>query len=424
MQPTLELWNGAVSHRPAAVASCRSAAEIADAIRQARDGRLPLSVLGGGHDWAGRAVRPGGLVIDLRPMRDVDVRHEAAVVGGGATAGDVVAAAAPSGQTAATGTVGSVGMTGMTLGGGYGPLGGIAGLSLDSLLGAEIVLADGTIVDTDDDPELHWALRGGGGNFGVVASMRLRLHPFGTVLAGSVAFPLAAAHSVLTRYAALAAEAPDELTMHTGVLSAPDGTPVLFVNATWCGPDDEAGRRWVARIEALGTPVISMVERVPYGEQLRRADALFAADGRHYAIRTRTLGSLGAGSIDALVAAGEGRTSPLSAISIHHFHGAATRVGVTDTAFGLRDEHFMVELIASWPQGDGAAHRGWADDAAKALRPHALPGGYPNLLGPGDDDQIDAAYGPNADRLARAKTTYDPDGVFCATPLPALTTAA
>jgi FAD/FMN-containing dehydrogenase len=175
----LSLWNGAVKHSPAITVPCRSPQDTRRALQRARDEDLPVSVLGGGHDWAGRAVRPGGLVIDLRPMRDVNVHDGVAHVAGGATAADLVAAAARADYAAATGTVGAVGMAGLALGGGYGPLCGVAGLALDTLLGAEVVLADGSIVTTDPEhePELFWALRGGGGNFGVVTSMRFRLQP-------------------------------------------------------------------------------------------------------------------------------------------------------------------------------------------------------------------------------------------------------
>jgi FAD/FMN-containing dehydrogenase len=414
------LWNGAVAHEASLVLPCRTADDVRGALERARAESLPASVLGGGHDWAGRAVRPGGLVIDLRPMRAVAVHDGVADVAGGATAADVVAATGPAGNAAATGTVGAVGMVGLTLGGGYGPLCGVAGLALDTLLGAEVVLADGSIVaaDAEHEPELFWALRGGGGNFGVVTSMRLRLQPYPRVLAGSLLFPFSQAAEVLAGYGELVAEAPDALTVQAGIISSPDGAPVAFVNPTWAGDLGE-GERWVRRIERLGAPIASMVAPMPYAEPLRRGDELFAADGRRYAIRTRSLALLTAEAVSALVAAGEARTSPLSAISIHHFHGAATRVGVTDTAFGIRREHFMVELIASWPSGDGARHRAWADAAAEQLRPHALPGGYPNLLGPDHDEQIAHAYGPNADRLLAIKASLDPGDAFSAIPLPA-----
>jgi FAD/FMN-containing dehydrogenase len=420
MTEEITIWNGAVTHRPAAIQECGTVEDVRTAIRHARTHGLPLSVLGGGHDWAGRAIRPDGLVIDLRRMRSVTVDGGVAVIGGGATAADVITATSRDGLVAATGTVGAVGMAGLTLGGGYGPLNGVAGLALDNLLGAEVVLADGTVVVTDEDhePDLFWALRGGGGNFGVVTAMRIRLHPFATVHAGAVLFPWAQAHDVLTGYADLASGAPDELTTQAGAISAPDGTPMFFVKPTWAA-DPEDGASWVKLIEGLGTPARSQVAPVPYIEPLRQGDQMFASDGRRYAVRTRTLDALTAPAMAALVTAGETRTSPLSAISMHHFHGAAGRVPVPATAFGLRQDHFMVEILASWRSDDtGKTHRRWADATDELLRPHALPGGYPNLLAAEAHDQISEAYGPNTSRLRAVKAAFDPYSLFTAIPLP------
>jgi FAD/FMN-containing dehydrogenase len=426
MEEEPEIWNAAVLARPAEVWHCADTYQVRGAIRRARTEGLPLSVLGGGHDWAGRAVREGGVVIDLRGMRSVTVNGDVATAGGGATANDLVAAAADSGRSAATGTVGSVGMAGLTLGGGYGPLNGVAGLAADNLLSAEIVLADGAVVQASEtsEPDLLWALRGGGGNFGVVTSMRVRLHPVPIVYTGTVAFPLSQAREVLAGLGELIADAPDELTVQSGVISSPDGTPIVFAMPTWSGAPDE-GAPWVKRIEALGTPVMSAVGPAKYGEPLRRGDKMFARDGRHYAFRTRNLPALTAETSDDLVTAAESRTSPLSAINMHHFHGAAARVPLQATAFGVRREHFMTEIIASWrpvvgePADSSATHRRWADATADLLASHALPGGYPNLLAADHAEQIAHAYGANAPRLTELKKTYDPDQVFTATPLPA-----
>ena len=421
MDGQLEIWNAAVPLRPAAVRRCGDAGQVSTAVRRARADGLPLSVLGGGHDWAGRAVREGGLVIDLRGMRDVEISGDVATVGGGATAADLIAAAAATGRSAATGTVGAVGMAGLTLGGGYGPLCGVAGLAADNLLSAEVVLADGTVVTASDtsEPGLLWALRGGGGNFGVVTSMRVRLHPVPSVYKGMTIFPLTQGTDVLSGYRELIAHAPDELTVQVAVISAPDGTPVLLISPTWSG-DPEEGARWARRIESLGTPVMSNAALVEYGEPLRRGDEMFARDGRHYAIRTRNLAGLTEEAVTVILAAGAARTSPLSAINLHHFHGAATRVAPTATAFGTRGEHFMAEIIASWlpADDDRSGHRLWADTTAGRLAPHALPGGYANLLTTDHPEQVAHAYGPNAARLTELKDTYDPDHVFTAIPLP------
>ena len=191
------IWNAAVKHRPAVVVRARAARGVQEAIRVARECALPLSVLGGGHDWAGRALCDGGLLIDMSRMRGVKVDASArvATVGGGATAADVMAAAAPYGLVAAAGNCGGVGMTGLTLGGGYGPLNGRFGLALDNMLCAEVVLADGRIViaDATHEPELFWALRGGGGNFGVVTAMQHRLHPVPSIRTGMLLFPFSEA---------------------------------------------------------------------------------------------------------------------------------------------------------------------------------------------------------------------------------------
>ena len=425
MDEVPEIWNAAVPLRPAAVRRCGDVGQVRDAVRRARADGMALSVLGGGHDWAGRAVRDGAQVIDLSGMREVRADGDVATVGGGATANDLIAAAAATGMSAATGSVGAVGMAGLTLGGGYGPLNGVAGLAADNLLSAEVVLADGTVAAATESSEadLLWALRGGGGNFGVVTSMRVRLHPVPVVCTGRVIFPFGQAREVLAGFGELIAEAPDELTVQAGFLSAPDGTPVLFFLPTWSGAADD-GAPWVKRLESLGTPLMSAVGPAAYGEPLRRGDEMFARDGRHYAIRTRNLAGLTAGTVDALVAAGAARTSPLSAINLHHFHGAATRVPLSATAFGVRQPHFMTEILASWRPDAGqdadsaAPHRRWADITAEQLSPHALPGGYPNLLTPDEPERVDHAYGPNAARLIAAKKAYDPGNIFTATPLP------
>jgi len=428
MYSELGIWNAAVSTRPAAVRRCGDVAQVSEAVRQARASGLPLSVLGGGHDWAGRAVRQGGLVIDLRGMRGVKIDGDVATVGGGATAGDLIAAAAVSGRLAATGTVGAVGMAGLTLGGGYGPLTGVAGLAADNLLSAEVVMADGTVVTASDasEPELLWALRGGGGNFGVVTSMRVRLHPIPVVYTGQAMFPLSQAGDVLAGLGELAAGAPDELTTQAGVISTIDGTPVLFIAPTWGGAPDE-GAHWIKLVEDLGKPMMSASGLTEYGDMLRRSDEMFAPDGRHYAIRTRNLAALTPEAVDVLVAAGASKTSPQSAISVNHFHGAATRVPPSATAFGVRQEHFVTGIVACWRPADDqsadtgdAVHRQWADSTAERLRPHALPGGYPNLLAADHAEQVAHAYGPNAARLAALKKAYDPDSVFTAIPLPSM----
>ncbi|WP_433266245.1 FAD-binding oxidoreductase [Actinosynnema sp. CS-041913] len=416
------IWNGAVDHRPALIVQARTVAEVQAAVRAARKHDLPLSVRGGGHDWAGRALRSGGLVIDLTRMRHVEVdgAERIATVAGGATAGDVIAGAAPHGLVAATGTVGGVGLAGLTLAGGYGPLNGRFGLALDNLLGADLVLADGRLVTTDatHEPELYWAIRGGGGNFGVVTSMRVRLHPVPQLLAGLILFPWDQAPDVWRGLGEVLAGAPDELTVQSGVVSGPDGSPVMFLSPAWSGEDLRTGEKAIDELQRLGTAVLSQVAPMTYGEMLGLFDS-HVVSGRHYAIRTRTVAGYTPDVVAALVDGVSTRTSPNAGIALHHAHGATTRVAAEATAFGLRRDHFVVEIISGWePDSDATAHQAWTDNLSAALAPHALPGGYANLLGPDDHDQITHAYGQNATRLLAAKAHFDPNGIFSATPLP------
>lgn len=414
------IWNAAVRHRPAVVVRARAPRGVQQAIRVARGHGMRLSVLGGGHDWAGRALCDGGLLIDMSRMRQVTVDASArvATVGGGATAADVMAAAEPYGLVAAAGNCGGVGMTGLTLGGGYGPLNGRFGLASDNMLSAEVVLADGRIVTADatHEPELFWALRGGGGNFGAVTSMRVRLHPVNKLICGLIVFPWPQAATVWHGLREVLATAPDELTAQSGLMPGPDGQPTFFLAPAWSG-DLAAGERAIDALVKLGTPLATQVAPMTYSEMLGLWDA-HVVGGLHWAVRTRTLPGFSPETIDALVEAGRTRTSPRSLLPVHHCHGASTRTPTGETAFANRREHFMVEIVAGWEPGDGTPHRAWADAVSAGLAPHAMPGGYPNLLGPDDHEQIANAYGDNAIRLLAAKTHYDPDGVFTAIPLP------
>ncbi len=419
-----QIWNGAVNRFPAVFALCETADDVRAAIWAARTNGLPLSVRGGGHDWAGRSLRQDGLVIDLSGMRDVKVDAEArvATLAAGARATDVIEAAAPYGLAAATGNCGAVGMAGLTLGGGYGPLTPRHGLALDNLLGVDVVLADGRciVADAVENPDLFWALRGGGGNFGVVTSMRVRLHPIEKLLVGMILFPWSEADGVLRRYGEMIESAPDELAVLVGVLPGPNSNPVLFLSPVWSG-EALQGERIMEDLQRLGTPFLAQIDEMTYGELLGMYDA-HVVSGRHYAIETRWLPKLTQDAVASIMAAGSHRSSPFSMIALHHFHGAATRVGENATAFGLRQKHFLVEIIAAWEPGFGkeaAAHRQWAKNLCQDLASASLPGGYANLLSPDAWDQIKFAYGSNISRLRHVKQRFDPGGVFTsAIPLP------
>ena len=420
-----QIWNRVVENQPALLAICETAADVQAAVRTGRRYNLPLSVRGGGHDWTGRALCADGIAINLTRMREVtvDPQSRVATVSGGATAADVAAAAGAHGLVAALGNCGVVGMAGLTMVGGYGPLNGLYGLAADNLLSAEMVLADGRLVAIapDQEPELFWAIRGGGGNFGVVTSMRVQLHEMHHMISGPIVYPLHDAESMLRSYAAFAATMPDELGISVGMTSGPDGAPTLMFLPLWSG-DKQQGERIISDFQALGTPQLAQVGPMTYSDLLALYDTwLDAVDGCHWEFRTRSLPALTPGAVDVITKAAASRTSPYSMINLHHFHGAATRIPAEKIAFGLRQEHFMMEIIAGWRPDDGnsAAHRQWAQDLWEALAPFSLPGGYATFLLPRDREQVSNAYGPNGMRLRALKSRLDPDGVFAsAIPLP------
>ena len=408
-------WNAQVTGRPSVVARCRTTADVQAAVRAARSAGMPLSVLAGGHDWAGSAVRDGGLLVDLGGMRQVTVDGAEARVAGGAIVSDVLDAARPHGYAAAVGTVSSVGFAGLTLGGGYGTLIGVVGLGVDNLLSAEVVLADGRVVTADPhhEPDLFWALRGGGGNFGVVTGLRTRLHPLAMVTAGTIAFGWRQARSVLQGWRDLMASADDALDVMFGAMHTPDGL-VLYTAPTWAGgPGDAAGQ--IARVRALGDPVLDDVGRRALADTVHALDDAFPR-GRSYHVGARILPGLTDGAIDAFLRSAEAMPAAC-VLHVHHAHGAATRVPVTETAYAYRDEHLVVEIIGAWTDGDGAAESAWVRDTGRRLDGYALAGGWANLMARGDQRARDA-YGINTGRLLAVKSHYDPDAVFTAIPLP------
>jgi FAD/FMN-containing dehydrogenase len=417
------IWPKPVGRMPRAVAHCRTAEDVQAAIRAARDRDLALSVRGGGHDWAGRALCDG-IVIDLRGMNGVVVGsdHRSARISGGARAADVLAATDPLRVAPVAGSFGAVGMAGFTLGGGYGALIGRFGLALDNLLAAEVVLADGRIVVAthDHEEELFWALRGGGGNFGVVTAMRHRLHDLPSVRSGMLLFPFTDAKAVLERSAEMAAAVADDLTVQVGCVVGPDGAPVVMVLPTWCGRPEEGEAR-LAPFLKLGTLLAGALDVMPYGASLTFFDP-YIAYGQRTFMETCWLPALDSASIDVFIQAMATAVSPGCAVFTHEFKGTASRVPAAATAFGLRRDHVLVEILATFADPSDELeqrHRAWARATLQAFDAMALPGGYPNLLAGRDVDRAAQSYGRNAERLIRAKHHCDPDNVFrSAIPLP------
>lgn len=410
------LFNRRLEKHPLAVARCSSTVDVQGAVIAARESDVSFSVLSGGHDVVtGSSVRDGGLVIDIRGLDHIDVSDDLATVGGGVTTLALLETAAKHGATPVVGTVGSVGVVGLTLGGGYGNLIGTGGLAIDSLVSAEVVLADGSLVTADDEthPDLFWALRGGGGNFGVVTSVVTRLLPVAEVTSGMFAFPLHQADQVLAGLRQLTGDPSDDrLDVKTGFLATPDGV-VVFAQPTWSG-DAQSGDAHMEAIRALGDPVIDAVGRAPLAEAVRASDANYPPG--NYLFASRILPAPSEAGAARLIRAAE--AMPLGGVlNIHHAHGAATRVPVAQTAHAYRDEHLIVEIIGMWADGDGADLASWMDDTTDLLEPVALPGGWAVLTGLDDERRRDA-FGSNTERLLAVKERYDPDGVFRATSLP------
>lgn len=371
---------------------------------------------GGGHDWAGRALCDG-VVIDISGMRNVvlDSKSRAVTIGGGARVSDITAVTDTSGLAVVAGSVGAVGMAGLTLGGGYGPLIGRFGLALDNLLAAQVVLADGSTVlaDAERNEELFWALRGGGGNFGAVTAMRLRLHELAVVHSGMLVYPFAEAKNVLEGCARIAEAMPEEFSVQVGIAGDRNSSFSVVIVPTWSGAPDEGEHR-LAPLLRLGNLLAGTVEPKSYGALLATLDALAGA-GMRVLIDFCWLPALDSAAIDTFVWAMAHAASPGCAIFTHDFKGAASRVPSGATAFGLRRDHVLVEVMAILPGEatlcDEQRHWEWIRCTRKAFC-GAFPGGYPNLLGRGERDRAAASFGVNAARLIRAKRRYDPDNVF------------
>ena len=417
------IWARQDGRRPHFVVHCRTARDVQAALRAARQRNLPLSVRGGGHDWAGRALCDG-VVIDVSGMRSVtiDSDQKAAMIGGGTRVCDITALTDTRGLAVVAGSAGSVGMTGLTLGGGYGALIGRFGLALDNVLDAQVVLADGGIVcaNATCNKELFWALRGGGGNFGVVTAMRVRLHELASVHSGMLVYPFAEARSVLEGSVALAGEMPDEFSMQIGIVGDHKDSFSVVAVPTWSGAPEQGEQR-LAPMSRLGTLLGGTIEPKSYGALLATFDA-FDVGGLRVVMDCCWLPVLDGSGIDTFVSAIKNAPSTGCAILTHDFRGAATRVPVDATAFGLRREHVLIEVLAMLPAQaslrDVLLHSDWVRNTREAFR-DALPGGYPNLLGRNEQQRATMSFGPNAARLMRAKRFYDPDNVFCsAIPLP------
>jgi FAD/FMN-containing dehydrogenase len=408
------VWNGMIEKYPAAIVRCADVVDVVTAVRFARDQRVLVAVRSGGHSVNGSSVCDGGIVIDLSRMKGIwiDPVKQTAWAGAGLLLREFVQATQAYGLATTTGTVGGTGLAGLTLGGGLGWLMGKYGLTIDNLLAVDLVTAEGKVLRASarEHPDLFWGVRGGGGNFGIATAFEFQLHPVGQVLAGKVVYPLQRAREVLRFYREYTSQAPDELTAYASLTTMQDGLPVIAINLCYCGPLEE-GERLVRPVRKFGRPLLDLIRPRSYLKLISLADA-GAPAGRHYYEKARTLKWLSDEAIETIATYGAARTSPSSLILIQHVHGAASRVGSTETAFALRDEAYVLCLMAAWDDGEADQHRRWTRASWKALAPDARPGVYVNFLNNKGEEHVRAAYGGNYERLVALKNKYDPTNFF------------
>ncbi|HEU0057313.1 MAG TPA: FAD-binding oxidoreductase [Gaiella sp.] len=409
--------NGLIDRRPAVIVRCAGATDIAEAVKLARSNGLEISVRGGGHNVAGRAVAEGGLMIDLSPMRGIHVDPAArtARAQGGVLWSELNREAHAHGLAVTGGAISSTGIAGYTLGGGLGWLMAKHGLGCDNLIGVELVTKDGEILNVDDasHPDLMWALRGGGGNFGVAASLVYRLHPVSMVTGGLIAHPIDAAADMLRFYRDAVAGCSDDLTVFAAVVHAPDGSGMkLAAMVVFHTGDPDQAELDLAPFKGWGSPVVVDVGPMPYPVMNTLLDGAYPKDALNYWLSSFTTG-LPDALIDAIVERFASVPSPMTAILLEHFHGAVTRIGPTDTAVPHRTEGWNLLLPSEWMDpADTEVNIAWTKDSFAALSEHFSGGRWLNYLGDDQDDAISAAYGPNYERLVEVKRRHDPDNVF------------
>ncbi|HZS76211.1 MAG TPA: FAD-binding oxidoreductase [Ktedonobacteraceae bacterium] len=408
------VWNGTIDKYPALICRCANRTDVLRAVDFAHSQQLTVAVRGGGHSLIGQSVCDGGIVIDLAQMKgmQVDPVKCTARAEAGLTLGEFVRRSQPFGLVTTTGTVAGTGLSGLTLGGGLGWFMGKYGLTIDNLLSVEIVTADGRVLTASatSHPDLFWGVRGGGGNFGIVTAFEFRMHPVGQVLAGKVVYPMTRARDVLRFYREYTSTAPDELTAYASLMTTPTGHPAIAINLCYCGNLDE-GERVVAPVRKFGLPLVDLIRPRPYLTVITCADA-GAPDGRNYYQKASTLKHLSDEAIDAIADYSAVCPSPFSQVLIQHVHGAASRVSPTETAFALRDESYVVSIVAAWEDDQANLHRAWTHRFWTAMQPFASKGVYVNFLDEEREEQVRATYGVNYDRLAALKNTYDPTNFF------------
>ena len=408
--------NGMIDRHPALIARCLGTADIADAVNFARTRGLDLAVRGGGHNVAGRAVCDDGLLLDLSLMKGihVDPARRSARAQGGVTWREFNRETQAHGLATTGGVVSTTGIAGLTLGGGLGWLMAKHGLALDNLLSAEVVTASGDILraSKDENADLFWGLQGGGGNFGAVSWLEYRLHPVGTVTSGLIAHPFDRARDVLKFCRDFTAGLPDDLTIFGALLHAPDGAKIAVIIVCHCGAP-AAAEAALQPIKKFGSPIMDTIGPTTYEATNMMLDAGFPRGALNY-WKSNFMIELSDQAIDTLIAQFAACPSPMSGLVLEHIHGAATRVGIDETAFPHRREGYNFLVVSEWLNPDeNGQNIAWARQSYDLMRPCFAPGRYVNYLGDDDgEDAVAAAYGPNYPRLRTLKAKYDPTNLF------------
>jgi FAD/FMN-containing dehydrogenase len=414
------VFSGAIDRRPALIARVANATDVAHVVSVAREGGLELAVRSGGHSGAGHGVTEGGIVLDLSGMRalEIDVKGRTAWAETGLTAGAYTDAAGAHGLATGFGDAGSVGIGGITLGGGAGFLVRKHGLTIDDLLAAELVTADGELVraDTETNPDLFWAIRGGGGNFGVATRFQFRLHEVGTIVGGMLLLP--ATPEVIAAFVAEAESAPEELSTIVNVMPAPPmpfvpeehhGRLVVMATLAYAGPEN-AGESAIAPLRALAEPIADLVRPLPYPELYPPEDPEFHPIA---SIRTMFLDGVDLRAANAIVEHLQAATSPMAATQLRVLGGAVARVPADATAFAHRERRIIANVAAMYGRPEEAStYMPWVDGLAGALD-QGDESAYVGFLGDEGEARVRAAYpGPTWDRLAAVKAQYDPTNLF------------
>ena len=403
------VWNGMIDRRPALIARCISSKDIIQAVNFARDNNLIVSVKGGGHNVTGNAVCDDGIMIDLSLMKliKVDPEKQVAEVQMGATWGDFDNATQKHGLASTGGLISTTGVAGLTLGGGVGWLIRKHGLCCDNLIGAELVTADGSLlnVSTKENPELFWGIRGGGGNFGIVASMKFQLHKLGKVVGGMIIHPQNNAKEVIQFYREFMKTAPDELTLYTGLLTSPDGFPVVAYIGCYSGEQENA-EEVLRPLHEFGTPLADQLQPMSYVELQSMLDAPFPKGNRYY-WKSGFLKDLSDNAIDMILSNASAVPSPYSAIILEYYGGVSASEPEGGTSYPHRQSEFDLVIISNWvkPEED-EKNISWTRKFFDSMEPFSSHRVYMNALGVEGDERVKEAYGDSYNRLVALKNKY------------------